>query len=97
MSDITQFINDPALCAQLQSFDPQQFVGLAGAPFVEQAVQYFKEQWALPSKLAPVASLAIGVALNVGLAAWLGLSVTDAVSVGLATGFVASGWHIVSH
>ena len=42
MTDLTQLVNDPALCAQLQTFDPRQLVCLSGAPFIEQSVHYFK-------------------------------------------------------
>ncbi len=96
MSDLTQLVSDPAFCAQLQTFDPRQFIGLSGAPFIEQSVQYFKEQWALPTKLAPLAALILGVGINVGISSWLGLPVTDAVGVGAVTGLFASGWHMVS-
>ena len=95
MSDLTQLINDPALCAQLQSFNPAMFVGLAGAPAVEQAVQYFKEHWALSSKLSPIAAVLLGVAVNVGLAAYLGTPIQSALLIGAATGAAASGIHIV--
>ena len=97
MSDLTQLVTDPTLCTQLQTFNPAMFVGLAGAPAIEQAVQYLKEQWALSTKLAPVASVLLGIALNVGLAMYLGLSVSEAVGMGAATGLLASGWHIVNH
>ncbi|MDQ5853870.1 MAG: hypothetical protein M3380_17755 [Chloroflexota bacterium] len=52
MSDLTQLITDPALCAQLQTFDPTKYVGMAGAPAVEQIVQYAKEQWGISTKFA---------------------------------------------
>ncbi len=97
MSDLTQLITDPALCAQLQTLDPHQFIGVAGAPLVERFVQYFKEQWGVSTSLAPLLSLTFGVLLNVGLASWLGLSLSDAATIGLATGFVASGWHVINH
>jgi hypothetical protein len=95
MTDITQLLTDPTLCSQLQTLDLTKFVGVAGAPAIEQAVQYLKEQWALPTKLAPVAALGLGVLVNVGLSLWLGVSVLDAVSIGAVTGLLASGWHVV--
>jgi hypothetical protein len=96
MNDILQTLTDPNVCAQLQSFEPSKFVGLAGAPAIEQAVQYLKEQWALSTKLAPLAAIGLGIALNAALSAYLGLSLTDAVSMGAATGLLASGWYIVT-
>ena len=95
MSDLTQLINDPALCAQLQTFNPAMFVGLAGAPAIEQAVQYLKEQWALSTKLAPIAAILLGIATNVGLAVYLDMSLGQAALIGALTGAAASGIHIV--
>jgi hypothetical protein len=95
MNDLTQLLTDPTLCSQLQTLDLTKFVGVAGAPAIEQGVQYLKEQWALPTKLAPVAAIGLGVVLNVGLSLWLGLSLVDAVGLGAATGLLASGWHLV--
>jgi hypothetical protein len=97
--DVTQIITDPNLCTQvqaLQGINPTQFVGLAGAPAVEQAVQYLKEQWALPTKMAPLASVGLGVLLNIGLAAYLGTSLIDGVALGAATGVAASFWYVMS-
>lgn len=95
MSDLSQLVSDPNLTAQL--IDLHKFVGLTGAPVIEQAVQYLKEQWGLSTKLAPVAALLLGVFFNMALAVYLGLSLPDAVVLGAATGLLASGWHVVSH
>ncbi len=97
MTDITQILTDPALCSQLQTFDPHKLVGLAGAPAVEQAVQYLKDQWGLSSRLASLAAIGLGVLLNLGIAYWLGLSMVDAVVMGMVTGAAASGVHIVKN
>lgn len=72
-----------------------KFVGVAGAPAIEQAVQYLKEQWALPTKLAAVAALGLGALVNIALSWWFGMSIVDAVEIGAVTGLVASSWHIV--
>jgi hypothetical protein len=99
MQELTQLVSDPNVCTQLQSLqslDLQKYIGLAGAPVVEQAVQYLKEQWGLSTKLAPLASLGLGVAINVGLSMYLGLSLADAISLGAATGLLASGWYVVT-
>jgi len=87
-------MNDPM--TQLQLFNLTQYAGIAGAPAIEQAVQYLKEQWKLPVKLAPVAALVLGVLLNVAIAAYVGNSLQDAVLIGLMTGAAASSWYIVS-
>ena len=94
MSDLSQLLSDPNFTGQL--IDLHKFVGLAGAPAVEQFVQYLKEQWALPTKLAALAALVIGILLNVALSVYFGLSVSDAVVVGAATGLLSSGWHVIS-
>src|SRR5262245_29738801 len=96
MENLFQQLNDPTLCAQLQAFDPHKLVGLAGAPAIQQAIEYLKYQWGLSTKLAPLTAIVLGVALNAALAAWFGLSLTDAVALGAATGLLASGWHVVS-
>lgn len=95
MNNLLQTLTDPTLCTQLQTFDPHKLVGLAGAPAIQQVVQYLKEQWGLPVKFAPVAALGLGIALNSILAFWLGLSLLDAVELGAVTGFLASGWHLI--
>ncbi len=95
MSDLTQLLSDPTLCAQVQAFNPAMFVGLSGAPAIEQGVQYLKEQWALSTKLAPVAALVLGIAINVGLAAYLGTPIELALLIGAVTGAAASGIHSV--
>src|SRR5690242_15192635 len=95
MTDITQVLTDPNLCAQLQTLTLTKFTGLAGAPAIAQAVQYLKEQWGLPTRLAPIAALGLGIAVNVGIAAYMGLSLTDAIALGAATGLLSSGWHII--
>lgn len=99
MNDLTQLITDPNVCTQLQQLqgvDLTKFVGLAGAPAVEQAVQYLKEQWALSTKFAPLASVGLGIALNLGLAAYLGTSLVDGIAIGAATGAAASFWYVMS-
>lgn len=94
MNEIMQTLTDPTICSQ--SLDLSKYVGLAGAPAVEQAVQYLKEQWALSPKLAPLAAIGLGIVLNLGLAAYLGLSLSDSVGLGAATGLLASGWYVVT-
>lgn len=74
----------------------KQFSGLTGVPLVEQVVQYLKMEWRMPSYLAPLAALAAGVGVNVGLAHLFNTDLLVSVYVGLFTGFSSSFWHEMS-
>lgn len=76
-------------------FDLHSLIGLSGMSFVESVVQYFKEQWGMPSKMAPVAGVVVGLVTNILLALTLKNDLVSAVYVGLATGFFSSVWHEV--
>jgi hypothetical protein len=98
MNELLSPLADPNVCAQVQqlsTFNLAQYAGVAGAPIIEQAVQYFKEHFPAiaPTKLAPVYAVAFGIALNTGIATYLGNSLSDALVAGMFTGFLASGWH----
>jgi hypothetical protein len=83
-------------------FDPNlqfnlvQFAGVSGAPMIQQAVQYLKTEWKMPTVLAPFAAVTLGILFNSSLAVWLSASLHNAVVVGLLTGFFASGWHEIA-
>lgn len=80
----------------MAQLDPTQFIGLTGVPLVEQVVQYLKDEWRMPSYLAPLAALAVGVALNVAIGHYMGTDFLTNVCVGLFTGFSSSFWHEMS-
>ena len=100
MTDLTQILTDPnvqqAVCAQWAAFDPTKLAGLSGGPFIEQAVQYLRNQWALPVTFAPLVAVGLGMVLNVAIANAVGLTFVQALGLGALTGLVASGWHIIS-
>lgn len=75
------------------TFDPSQFIGLTGIPLIEQIVQYLKKEWRMPSYLAPLAALAAGVGINLGIGYYTHIDFLTAIYVGLFTGFSSSYWH----
>lgn len=77
----------------MEHFNLVQFVGLSGAPTIQQAVQYLRDQWKLPTYLAPFTAVLFGMLMNVGLAWYLHSDLTQGVLVGALTGLFASGWH----
>jgi hypothetical protein len=85
---------DPA--TQLQAISLVQFAGLTLAPTIERVVQYLKENWAVSSKLAPLAAIILGMLANWPLALLPEVSLGDSLVKGLFTGLLASGWYVMS-
>lgn len=77
----------------LNGFDIRTLIGVSGTPQIEAIVQFLKDEWALPRKLAPFASIVIGVLLNILLAMVLMNDVLSAVYTGIFTGLLSSVWH----
>ena len=77
-------------------FDPTQFIGLTGIPLIEQAVQFLKIQFRMPTYLAPIAALIVGVFINVLISLYLHTNVLTGTEVGLLAGFSSSFWHELS-
>ena len=80
--------------------DLTQFEGLFGVPFVVGITELIKRAMQdddgvdhLPVRLMPVLDLAIGVALNLGLALMQGKDLSMAVFVGIITGMAAAGFY----
>ena len=80
----------------MEAFNLSSLVGVTGAPVIEQGVEYLKEQWGLPAKLAALAAVALGVILNIALGFYFHFGLVNSIMTGLLTGFVASGWHEIS-
>lgn len=82
--------------------DPRLFAPLLTAPGIEQAVQYLKNQWSLPTKLAPWAALLVGVIFSDAFAVYMAkfagsqLDLLNATLIGLGTGFLTSTWHEIT-
>lgn len=70
--------------------DYSEFIGLAGFPVVAALVQVFKP-WLPDERWHPIASLALGVIINVVIAYQLRSDLVLAVLVGIVTGLAASG------
>ena len=70
----------------------EQFVGIAGAPFVQALTELVKNTFPrLESRWYPAISVIWGVILNVALAVIIITSIPVAVIMGVATGLLASG------
>ncbi len=68
----------------------EQFLGLAGFPIITALVSVAKP-WLPDERLHPPVALALGVALNVGIAYQQQTDLVLAVLVGIVTGLAASG------
>lgn len=90
MNDLTQLLNDPTLCTQLQASGLLNYVGVALFPVVTQLVEYFKNQWPVTKRIAPVLSQLLGVVTNIGMGSVAGLPVTQSVLLGVVTGLLSN-------
>lgn len=75
------------------SFDPSILIGLGTAPALETIVQFLKEYWSLPSKLAPIAAIVLGIGINAIIGYLLNWDVKSILAIGIISGAGASGWH----
>lgn len=89
-------MNELTLFDVNSQFNLVQFVGLAGAPTIQQLVEYLKTEWKLPTYLAPLAAVVLGMIVNVALAAYFGADLRSGILMGILTGGFASGWHEVA-
>jgi hypothetical protein len=72
--------------------NPNDFIGLAGVPFLVFLVEAIKKMFPdLPARFLPAVSMATGVVLNIGLALLLAADWRTAAFVGMIAGAVASG------
>jgi len=74
----------------------QSLFGLSGVPQIQQFVQWLKYRWELPVKLSPLAAVATGVVVNVGIALLLHMPALSGFEWGLLAGFGACGWHEIT-
>jgi hypothetical protein len=79
----------------MNNFDFHTLVGTGGLTIIESFVQYLKDQWSLPGKLAPLAAIVAGIGLNEVAAYSLHMDLLSALYVGVATGVASSFWHEV--
>lgn len=70
--------------------DTNSFIGLAGVPLIVALVQVAKA-WVKDERYYPLASLALGLAINLGLALAREGDLPTAILVGLIAGLAASG------
>lgn len=96
VSPIIQILQDhPAI---INGFDVHQLIGLGvGTTGIEAFVKYLQNQWKLPKTgLIPVIITFIcAMLLNLLVAWYLHLDITNAILVGAFTGMAANGWHEV--
>lgn len=78
------------------NLDLTQFIGFTGVPLIEQIVQYLKDEWGMPTYLAPLAALLAGVSINLAIANQLHMDLLFSVYVGLFSGFSSSFWHEIA-
>lgn len=67
------------------------FAGFIGAPVIVGLVEVFKRSLGLPDRLAPVAAIVVGVALNVVIAIRTAQDPVLAALVGIAVGLTTVG------
>ena len=74
----------------------QPFIGLMGAPIIQQFVEFLKVQFRLPIYLTPWAALFSAILFNEIAALYLQQSTLDAFIIGIFSGFLACGWHEIT-
>jgi hypothetical protein len=79
----------------ISGFDVRQIVGLGGMTFIEAFVKYLQRQWGVPTKgiIPVIVTMVCGIGLNLAIAAYLHMDMTNALIVGAFTGVSASGYH----
>jgi hypothetical protein len=70
--------------------DWTDFIGLAGIPIIVGLIQVVKP-WISDSRLLPPIALALGIAINVGIAFATGGNVGLSVLIGVVVGLASSG------
>jgi hypothetical protein len=85
-------MNPYTLTAQVQAYLPQ-IVGAAGIPVIQQAVEFLKVQFKMPTYLAPIAAVIIGAAINTAASYFTGIPTIDGFVIGLGAGALACGYH----
>ena len=76
-----------------QGFDPMSLYGLAGIPSLESFINYLKAQWGLPSDLAALTALGLGIIVNVWLGMALGNNFQSSMIVGVIVGISTPAWY----
>jgi hypothetical protein len=74
--------------------DLQTLYGIGGAPVIQQMVQYLKDQWKMPTVLAPWAAFVFAMAINYALGTLLLHADFKSIFLsGMLTTLAACGWH----
>lgn len=68
--------------------------GLGTAPVITQLVQYAKEEWKVPSKVAPLLAIGFGIGMNVIIGILLNWELRDSFAMGILSGFGANMWYV---
>lgn len=68
-----------------------QYIGLAGAPFIWAIIQWVIKPWNCEPRTYPAIAVGMGIVINVAIALNLHTDVLTAVLVGITTGLAAIG------